>query len=227
MAAATWGVASVAARTGPSVSSTAGIRVSRSTGRRMPLTAGARPATPCANCGDQLGQHSDHRRTRTWAPGRSGRRRSARAGLEADVDVGLEVVGRHCLCDGIGLVERHHVAPRWRSSRPSVRVRPLRPPNWPSTTRQVATEANPAQTLPLAQGGDAGPVPVWPLTRMMTRRVSGPHTPSAGTPQFDWKSSSARPCEGRRCRPRARSRSRGAPNETGGRRRRRRAGWVR
>ena len=111
MAAAMAGPRSSATRTGPKTHCTAGIRVSRSIGSRMPATSWCQIVEQTQVIGDQLGQRASAGRFERRHPVELNCRTRLGVALEAEVDVGCEVIGGSCLSNSVGLVERHHGCP--------------------------------------------------------------------------------------------------------------------
>ena len=227
------GAASTATRTGPTMQQHG--RHPRLAQHRQAHAAGpsgARPATLSQTVRDQLGQRRGRRPTRTSAPGRSAptaRRLGVRL-RSRGTRAAPKWLAACAWATASGSSSDITVAPRRRSSRARVRVRALSPPNWPTTTRHVGhgLEAG-AQALALADGGDArGRCRSGRLTRIeRPHGVGAAHAVGGDAAVRLEVRQRARPCAGRRCRRPGRSRSRGAPDATAARRRRRRAGSAR
>ena len=189
------GAWSSASCTSPNVISTAGIRVSRSTGNRIPATTGVQVGTLGGALGaDRLGEQPPAGRLelRNGVVVHGGAR--LRAGLEADVHVGREPVRRRCLGRRVGLVGGGHGGTALAQclhelARERARAHRTGPP------RRAARPARARLPSALSSSRTAdtpGPVPVWRASTCSAFTVSGPHTPSTYRPELRWKSSSAR-----------------------------------
>ena len=178
-----------------------GMRVSRSTGRRMPVRCRRRRPVRCAASAldDALGEGAAALRLEAGGGVVGDRRPPARCAARSRCrrSAAKRLAAVAC-SDGSGssavITAAAVLAQRLATWRASV----LSPPNWPTTTRQLAAATCRRRRAARARGSwrRPGPVPVRAPLISSARTVAGPHTPSASTPQLRWKSSSARAVAG-------------------------------
>ena len=207
------------------------MRVSRSTGRRIPLMTAAGSVRAASKRGRQaLGQGPPA--DRLEAGGGVVRHGGDVLGprLEADVHGGRVAVGRRGVQRRVELVGGDHPGAALAQLAGDVAGERCRsPPNWPTTTRSCCSEAPTALSCSSSRiAATPGPVPVcervdlagrarWRGRRRRRRRGRS----CAGSPR------GPAPSPGRRCRRRDRSRSRGGRARSAAGRRRHRAGGAR